>query len=257
LSRLFRASIKENRQLAKNHYLITLHPPVKIKKPRPGQFFMLSAVNSLDPLLKRPFSLYRWLGQDFQILYKVVGKLTNILKDKKPHDTLEIIGPLGNGFPIIKGEDKPILIGGGLGAVPLFSLAETIADKKPLFFIGARNKNELLCIAELKTIGIKPIIATDDGSAGEKGTVVGVVNNFFTSHFSPLTSHLLYACGPRTMLRELFILAEKFKLKGYFALEENMACGIGACLSCVVNTRSGFKRVCKEGPVFSMEEIVW
>jgi dihydroorotate dehydrogenase electron transfer subunit len=186
-----------------------------------------------------------------------VGKLTNILKNKKPHDALEIIGPLGNGFPIIKGKDKPILIGGGLGSIPLFAFAEKIKNKKPIFFIGARTKKEILHVTGLKSIGINPIISTDDGSLGQKGTVLSVFNKFLTSNFSVLSSHLLYACGPRTMLRELSLLAEKFKLNGYIALEENMACGIGACLSCVVRTKDGFKRVCKEGPVFPMEEIIW
>jgi len=240
---------------------------------------MLSTVNSLDPLLKRPFSLYRWLGQDFQILYKVVGRLTNILKDKKPHDTVEIIGPLGNGFPIIKGKDKPILIGGGLGSVPLFALAESIIqqsqipprpplskpwlvegrweDFKPVFFIGAKTRREVLYIDALKSIRIKPIVSTDDGSLGQKGTVLSVFNKFLTSNFSVLSSHLLYACGPKPMLQELSHITKKHSLTGYIALEENMACGIGACLSCVVNTIDGFKRVCKEGPVFSMEEIIW
>lgn len=235
---------------------------------------MLSVDKGIAPLLKRPFSMYRVFGKDFQILYRVVGKATAILKDKKVGDTIEVMGPLGNGFPKLKPKTTPIFVAGGLGVAPLFSLAELIiqqsqipprpplskgrwGDFKPLFFLGAKNKKELLCVNELKTIGVNPIIATDDGSVGEKGTVVDILNNFLTSHFSLPTSQLIFACGPKPMLRELSFLSKKLKIDAYGAFEENMACGIGACLGCVIKTVNGYKRVCKEGPVFPLGEIVW
>jgi len=262
LGKLFQAVIKENKKLRGDHYILTLHPLGKIKEARAGQFFMLGVDKTLDPLLKRPFSLHRKSGKDFQILYRVRGKATNILKDKRAGDTIEVLGPLGNGFPGLKStlnliQGKPILVAGGLGVAPLFSLAESIRDKKPLFFLGAKSKKELLCANELKGIGIKPVISTDDGSAGRKGTVVDALNDFLTRHWSLVTGHWLYACGPKPMLRELGILTKKFNIKAYAAFEENMACGIGACLSCVINTKNGFKQVCKDGPVFPFEEIVW
>jgi len=258
LSRLFKAYIEENRQLTRWHHLLTLHPLKKIKRPKPGQFFMVGVDSGLDPLLKRPFSIHRWLGGNFQILYKIVGKATTILKDKKTGDILNLVGPLGRGFPIPKkSRDKIILVAGGLGIAPLFALAEAMTEKAPLLFYGTRTKKEVLCINELKSLGINPIISTDDGTLGQKGTVIDVLDNFLTSHFSLPTSHLLYACGPKPMLKSLSVLAKKYELKGYIALEENMACGIGTCLGCVVNTKDGFKRVCKEGPVFPLEEIIW
>ncbi len=108
MSRLFRASILENKQLIKDHFLITLHPLEKTVKPKPGNFFMLSVDNGLDPLLKRPISIHRILGEDFQLLYRVVGKGTDILSTKKAGDVLEILGPLGNGFSAIKKTTNPI-----------------------------------------------------------------------------------------------------------------------------------------------------
>jgi len=218
---------------------------------------MLSVDSSLDPLLKRPFSLHRWLGRDFQILYRTAGKATNILIKKKPGDIIDVMGPLGNGFPPAKTHDKIILVAGGVGLAPIFGLAETIKNKKPFFFLGAKTKQELLCMKELKSIGIKPVIATNDGSLGMKGTVVDALEDFLSRHSSLVTCHSLYACGPKPMLYNLSLLANKYKLKAYVALEENMACGIGACLGCVVNTKNGFKRVCKEGPVFPIDEIIW
>jgi dihydroorotate dehydrogenase electron transfer subunit len=222
LSRIFKASVKENRQLTNRHYLLTLHPLEKIKKPIPGQFFMISAGSSLDPLLRRPFSLYRNLGHDIQILYMVVGKLTGILKDKKTDDILELVGPLGNGFPTIKGKHKPVLVGGGLGSVPLIALAESTPKKKPLFFIGARTKKELLYIDALKSIHINPVVTTEDGTLGKKGLITGELENFLTRHASNGDAYCFYACGPRPMLREMSILAKRFNVKGYITLEENM-----------------------------------
>jgi len=257
LGKLFLASIKGNKRLKGNYHLITLNPLEKIIKPKPGQFFMVSVDKTLTPLLKRPFSLHRVVKRSFQILYRVVGKATAILRDKEVGEVIEVLGPLGNGFPELKQEIKPFLVAGGLGIAPMFSLAENIADKNPLFFIGARNKKEILCVNELKALGIKPIIATDDGSMGERGTVVDIFNDFLTHHRSLVTGHCIYACGPKPMLKKLSSLTKKLRINSYGAFEENMACGVGACLGCVINTKDGFKRVCKEGPVFPLDEIVW
>jgi dihydroorotate dehydrogenase electron transfer subunit len=257
LNRLFKASIIENRQIKNNHYLLTLHPLKKIKQPEPGNFFMLSVDVSLDPLLKRPFSIHRWLGCDFQVLYRVVGKGTGILSKRRPGDILDAVGPLGNEFPLTKTHDKIILIAGGLGIAPIFSLAEKLKRENPLLFYGARTKEEALCIDELKSLGIKPVISTDDGSSGEKGNIVTTLMKYLTSHSSLIIGHCFYACGPGPMLKALCSLAIKYGIKGYIALEQNMACGLGTCLGCVVNTVDGYKRVCKEGPVFSIENVVW
>lgn len=261
MNRLFRASVIENRQIKKDHYLLTLHSSEKFKQPEPGNFFMLSVDSGLDPLLKRPFSIHRLIGSDFQILYRVVGRGTGLLSRRKPGELLDVTGPLGNKFPIANTQDKIIFIAGGLGIAPIFSLAEKLIKKKPLLFYGARTNEELLCVDELRTLGIEPVIATDDGSSGRKGNIVNVLRNFLASDSGRAireSSQLcLYACGPKPMLMALSQLAIKYDLKGYMALEQNMACGLGTCLGCVVNTKKGYKRVCKEGPVFSIKEIIW
>jgi dihydroorotate dehydrogenase electron transfer subunit len=265
LNRLFKASVVENRQINKDHYLLTLYPSEKIRQPEPGNFFMLSVDSGLDPLLKRPFSIHRRIGNDLQILYRVVGRGTGLLSRRKPGDLLDVTGPLGNKFPVTGKNEKMILIAGGLGVAPIFNLAEKLKKKKPLLFYGARTREELLCIDELRSLGIEPVIATDDGSSGKKGNIINVLRNFLVSaslraiHESPLhlTHYCLYACGPKPMLMALSQLTAKYDLKGYMALEQNMACGLGTCLGCVVNTKKGYKRVCKEGPVFSIKEIIW
>lgn len=235
---------------------------------------MLAVNSGIDPLLKRPFSIHRRLGGDFQILYRVTGKGTAILSKRCLGDILEVVGPLGKGFPVKTTRDKIILVAGGVGIAPIFALAEKIKMKKPLLFYGARTKDEALCLNELKSLGIKPVISTDDGSLGAKDNIVNVLKDFLshnsvgarlprpysqllTLNPSPVTRHVIYACGPEPMLRALSLLAKEYNLKGYIALEQNMACGIGACLGCVVKTKEGYKRVCKEGPVFPIEEVVW
>lgn len=256
MSRLFKASVIENLELINNYFRITLHPLEKIQKPKPGNFFMLSVDTRLDPLLKRPFSVHNWMGGNFQLLYRVVGKGTNILSKKRPGDVLELIGPLGNSFPIIKNKNI-ILVAGGLGIAPLFALAQSVSKRNPLLFYGTRTRKEVLCNNELRSININPVISTDDGSLGKKGFVTHVLRNFLSQKSSPVSRYVLYACGPEPMLKSLSVITKRHKLKGYIALEQNMACGLGTCLGCVVKTIHGFKRVCKEGPVFPAEEVVW
>jgi dihydroorotate dehydrogenase electron transfer subunit len=257
LSKLFRASVKENEKLAPNHFLITLRPLERILKPKPGQFFMLSVDSSFDPLLKRPFSVHRWLGRDFQLLYRIVGKATEILKQKNPGTVLDLMGPLGNGFQVSGEKSKKILVAGGIGIAPIFSLAELLNGQNPILFLGAQSKDEVLCIDRLKSIGIDPVVSTDDGSLGRKGLITAEVKRFVSDNLSMIADCSVYACGPQPMLRELSLLIKQYELKGYLAVEENMACGLGACLSCVVNTKKGKKRVCADGPVFSADEIIW
>lgn len=258
MSKLFKAFIKENKQITCNYYLLTLHPLVKLKRPDPGQFFMLSVDNRLDPLLKRPFSLYRWLGGDFQLLYRVVGRGTGILKEKKKGDMLEVMGPFGNGFPFKKRRGKKIILAaGGLGIASVFSLAEAVLREKPLLFYGARTARELLCLNEIRSLRINPIISTDDGTSGARGLITDLLEDFLARQSSSITNYCLYSCGPKPMLKTISALAGRYNLEGYLALEENMACGVGTCLGCVINTRDGYKRVCKEGPVFYINEVIW
>ncbi len=127
---------------------------------------MLSVDKGLDPLLKRPFSLHRSIGNSFQILYRVIGKATNMLKNKKKSDIINVTGPLGNGFPLPLPGLRPLLVAGGIGIAPIYAMAEAVRDKKPVFFLGAKSRKEILCVKELKSIGISPMVSTDNGSIG-------------------------------------------------------------------------------------------
>lgn len=262
MSKYIRAKITENTPVNKGHNLLVLSSDNIQQHPLPGQFYMIGTDFSYDPLLKRPFSIFREAssaeGGELQFLYRIKGKGTERMKEMKKGDTVNLLGPLGNGYPIPGRNLTPVLIAGGIGIASLFPLAENLSGNIH-FFYGARTSGELLMLNELKGLVKKElIISTDDGSEGRKGTVVDALNVFLTSNPQLSTSNfLLYACGPSPMLEAVSKVAAEKGIKGYISMEENMACGVGACLGCTVKTKKGYKRVCKEGPVFSAEEIVW
>ncbi len=237
---------------------------------RPGQFINVKVADDLEPLLRRPFGVHKANGRDIEVLYEVLGKGTEILSQRKPGDYLDVIGPLGEGFSV-SGERLAVIVAGGMGIAPLLFLAQTLINRKPkttslkpLVLIGAKTKTQILCEEEFRKLGCDVKIATDDGSRGFKGKVTELLNKILPLAIShkPLA---IYACGPRPMLKEVSRISLKYNIPAQVSLEDHMACGIGACLGCVVKVRSKepgagssqYKRVCKEGPVFNAGEIIW
>ncbi len=256
MNRYLRAKIINNLPLDSKNNLLTIDPLEPVINPETGQFYMIEVGNSYDPLLKRPFSYFRKTSDGIQFLYAIKGKGTSLMKDFKQGMIINIIGPLGTRYPKPKKNYIPLLIAGGIGIASLFSLVEKLS-KKAYVIYGAKIKDDLLMLNDLKNLGNEPIIVTEDGSIGEKGTVVDALKDFLTHQTSLVPRLSLYACGPKTMLEAISMIAIDKGIKGYVSLEENMACGFGACLGCAVKTIYGYKRVCKEGPVFPIEEIVW
>jgi len=256
LSRYFRAKVINNLPLNNKINLLSVKPLESIINPLPGQFYMIEVGNSRDPLLKRPFSYFKKTSEDIQFLYAVRGKGTLLMKNFKQGKSINIIGPLGNGYPELEVGYTPLLVAGGTGIASIFSFAKELPQKAYVIH-GAKCKDELCILDELKDLCSKYSICTDDGSIGEKGTVVDVLTDFLTRHPSLATCLSLYACGPKPMLKAISNITINKGIKGYVSLEENMACGFGTCLGCTVKTIHGYKRVCKEGPVFPIEEIVW
>jgi len=172
-----------------------------------------------------------------------------------------LIGPLGNGFtlPPLPSSENHILIGGGMGIVSLFSLTETLGGRNLTVFIGGKTRNDILCVDDFKELKSKVLIATEDGSLGIRGTVV----DLFFSHrksFKRNEKYSIYACGPIAMLKALAKAATFKNLTCQASLEARMGCGFGACWGCVVKTnhpKTPYQRVCKDGPVFRLEDIVW
>lgn len=256
MSRYFRAQIRENRSIHQNHNLLSLANLDEMAEPSPGQFYMVGMGRGYDPLLKRAFSLFRRTPDGFQFLYRVKGKGTTLLGSMKEGELLDIIGPLGNSYPLPSGGQTAVVIGGGIGIASVFPLAERLSGSCHLFY-GARMEDELFLAGELGAVYENLVLCTDDGSCGIKGTVVDVLRDFMGRRSGESAVPIVYACGPVPMLRGIAETAVSLGMQGYISLEENMACGIGACLGCVVKTKSGYKRVCKEGPIFGVSEIVW
>lgn len=255
------ASIVRNQRLAVDVYHLILAMPEIAVKARPGQFVMLKVAAGLEPILRRPFSVHRLNRETgaVEIIYQKVGKGTAILANRKPGEEIEVLGPLGTGFCV--GHARHIgLVGGGMGIAPLLAVAEQAVEegKQVVIFLGAITKDYLLARTEFGKLG--PLfVVTDDGSAGEKAVVSKPLAEYLQGH----SLDLLLACGPIPMLKALAAIAEAQRIKAQLSLEQNMACGIGACLGCVVpvkaDTPAGFsyKRVCHDGPVFWADEVLF
>jgi dihydroorotate dehydrogenase electron transfer subunit len=252
-----KAKIISNQRLSGNYWHLEFESSLIAQQAVAGQFVNIRVSAGLAPLLRRPVSIHGTKAQKVKIIYEVIGPGTQSLSIRKPGEFLDIIGPLGNGFDYRRlaksREAKNILIAGGMGVAPLVFLADKLKLSKPLVLIGARSKKQILCLSEFKARGCMVKVATDDGSAGFKGRVTDLLK-IILEQTKPLS---LFSCGPHPMLKAVAEIAGDYKINAQLSLEEHMACGIGACLGCVVATKAGYKTVCKDGPVFSSEELVW
>ena len=262
-----KAKIIKNVEVVSDYYKMVLNAPDIAKQAQPGQFVNIRVNDKYEPLLRRPFSIHSIKGANIDILYEVIGEGTQVLSQKKPGEYLDIIGSLGHGFSYREPRPenrKPILIAGGMGVAPLVFLAEKLVtreprteNRKPIVLIGARTKSGLLCEKEFKKLGCSVKIATDDGSKGHRGFITDLLKSLLREPRTENREPILYACGPHAMLKVVAAISKKRCIPTQVSLEEHMACGIGACLGCVVRTKSGSERACKEGPVFNADEIIW
>ena len=226
------------------------------KEAKPGQFVSLYSKDG-SKLLPRPISLCEIDGENsrLRIVYRVTGKNTGTeeFSGLQSGDTVEVMGPLGNGFPLQEAEGKTVfLMGGGIGIPPMVETGKQIQGD---VITIAGYRDELFLTEEMEKNG-KLYIATEDGSAGTEGNVLDAIRE------NGLSADIIYACGPAPMLRALKAYAAKNNIECWISMEERMACGIGACLACVCNSKEKDahsnvknKRVCKEGPVFRAEEV--
>ena len=261
----FKAKVISNKEIAPEHYLLWFKAPGVSKKVKPGQFFNVRVADSYKPFLRRPLGTHDIAAGKIAFLYKVIGEATTLLSAKKKGDVIDIIGPLGNGFNLKK-ENSVILVAGGHGTAPLYALAKRlgIPKQKISVFIGAKTKKHVISTRDFRKLGAKVYVATDDGSSGHKGLVTEVLQKKLKNYFSknpktqkPKNLPTVYACGPKPMLEAVAKIAGRYGIPCQVSLEEYMACGVGTCLGCAVKTCSGYKMVCKDGPVFDAKEIVW
>ena len=236
--------ITENRMIAKNTYLMVLKGDVS-DITASGQFINIK----LDGFfLRRPISVCDVNADSVTIIYKVVGKGTEIMAKMSAGEKLDVLTGLGNGYDLSKSGDRPLLLGGGAGVPPMYMLCRKLLNegKKPSVILGFNSKDEVFFEDEFKALGADVTVTTADGSYGLKGFVTDAMKDMSYTYF--------YTCGPEPMLKAIDKTAAT---SGQLSFEERMGCGFGACMGCSCKTKYGNKRICKDGPVLEREEIIW
>lgn len=256
---LTKSKILYNDEVGPDLYRLTFEAKEIAETAQPGQFVMVKTApgTSDDPILRRPFSIHRIDGKRVTILYKVVGRGTRFLATEKK--TIDLVGPLGKGFSIPE-QGKMALVGGGLGIAPLFFVAQqcvrkarsSLPEDENLILLGAGTAAEFPVVDDFRQLGFKVLTATDDGSAGHHGQVTDLMG---TKNMEDQWNVL--ACGPSPMMRAVSEKCAEKKWECQVALEAAMACGMGACLSCAVQSKDegSFLHVCKDGPVFKAGDV--
>ncbi|AEG14871.1 Dihydroorotate dehydrogenase, electron transfer subunit, iron-sulfur cluster binding domain protein [Desulfofundulus kuznetsovii DSM 6115] len=257
------ANIVQQEQVGPGQYRLTLYAPVIASCAVPGQFVYIRCTGSLDPMLRRPLSIHGVNRRKGEVLflYQVVGRGTALLAAKRNGEQLAVMGPLGRGFTLPEPGQRVVLVGGGIGVAPLVFLGHELVQRKNqvCLLVGARSAHQLPVGKEGYTAPFELAVATDDGSCGHHGPVTDLLEKILAGE----GADMVYACGPRHMLRQTASLLARFGVPGEFSLEERMGCGVGACLSCVCKTagKGGepfrYRRVCVEGPVFPADQLVW
>ena len=240
------------------YFLLVAHAPQIAPLVRPGQFAHIRIQPMKDALLRRPFSIYQTEGETFSILYKAVGKGTEVLSRMKPGDELSALGPLGHGFTVPQpGGETPLLVAGGYGMAAMYLLAQR-SPQKGIVFVGGRRRVDILCEEEFRALGWDVRVTTEDGSHGEKGLVT---QPLIAELRRSTNSRKLFACGPTPMLKAVGKIAQEFDVPAELSMDEHMCCGVGVCLTCVIPVKAGdgweYQRTCTEGPVFDSRNVVW
>lgn len=246
-------TVLSNRQLSGGHMILDLLCPEPIPIMEPGQFAEVLVPNTGEVYLRRPFSIHDVdvHNNTLSLFIKIVGKGTRALTQLRHGDTLNMVYPLGQSFGFPE-HDKVLLVGGGCGVAPLLFLAHRLSESgyHPDILIGARTADEIHEIEKYESYGSLYLI-TEDGSLGEKGLVTH--HSIFKQETFPYKT--VFACGPEGMLKAVNQAVKDFEAEVFVSLENTMACGIGACLCCVVQTTTGHRCVCTDGPVFNTKEL--
>jgi dihydroorotate dehydrogenase electron transfer subunit len=252
------AQIVSNARDTDLYFRLVIGAPQIAPLVQPGQFVHVLVLPMKEALLRRPFSVFQVAGDTLSILYKAVGRGSEVLSRMRPGEELSVIGPLGHGFTV-PGPDglTPLLVAGGYGMAAMYLLAQR-SSQKGLVFVGGRRRADILCEDEFRALGWAVRVSTEDGSQGEKGLVT-----------QPLLAELrrstagrkLFACGPTPMLKAVGRLAAEFNVPAELSMDEHMCCGVGVCLTCVIPVKTAdgweYQRTCTEGPVFDARQIAW
>ena len=258
------AIVVENRQVSKACWRMALDPEANYQSAVPGQFVMFQIGSPQTALLRRPFSIFglretHGRHQGIELLYKVVGRVTDQMRQLVPGNRVNLLGPLGRGFRVQSGHTRLYFVAGGIGVAPIrFLIRSLIAQEWGLaecrIFLGGRSRDELLCRDEFERLCLALSLTTDDGSAGRQCVITDPLADAMQSD----PPQGVYACGPPAMLQCVAGLAETFGVPCQVSMETHMACGIGACLGCALHPSrvdAPYLHVCKEGPVFDAADL--
>lgn len=251
--------IVQNKKLNDKYYLLEIKCEEFVRSAKVGQFIMINTRHhdyTNDPLLRRPLGVADINGDKFTLVYMVVGKGTMLLSEMKKGDKISFSAPLGSTFTLVE-KQRTALVAGGIGIAPVYWLAKTLKDRGCVvdLYYGGRTVDDVVLLEELKENTDHLIVTTDDGSAGIKGLVTEPFAENLASY------DMVYTCGPKGMLRAVSEICVKSEVPVEVSLDERMACGLGACLGCIIYVKEGEnvvqKRCCVEGPVFDGSVVVW
>ena len=258
----YKAEIVKIEQLKQDIYKFSVKAPEIVKQAKPGNFIEVRVIDAIEPLLRRPISIYNMYEKTgvLEFIFQVKGKGTEILAKRKEGEYLDIIGPLGYGTFNIEGYNKVAIIGGGIGIFPLYELAKQLKNKtntQVSTYIGFRNKDYVVLENEFENVSDKLTLTTDDGSYKIKGYAIEELKKDMLES----KVDMIYACGPLPMLKAIKEYSIEQGIPCQISLEQKMACGVGACLGCAVKTANSPKdspeyvHVCKLGPVFDAKDV--
>ena len=253
-----KATVLEHHNFQGEYRILRLAAPLIGPSVKPGQFLHLQIPHLGDRILRRPFSIYKADSNGVAVLYKPVGRGTEFMIPLQVGDTVDIIGPLGNGYPQMKEGSLPVLVAGGYGNAALYLKAKELPVKGVAFF-GGRTAEDILCVEEFKALGWDVRPTTNDGSLGIEGLVTDAFDPWMKEQ--DIQTLELFVCGPGPMLKAMGDRAIEHDFTAWLSLDENMVCGVGACLTCVIKRKTDdgweWARCCKDGPVFESREILW
>lgn len=262
------ARVLSNTRLSPDYNVLALAAPTIAGEAAPGQFVMVKTAAGLDPLLRRPFSIFEILRdssgdlQGISILNKRVGVGTSQLYALEPDDEVSVLGPLGRPFEPVSPPDEAWMVAGGVGLAPFATLAEALAARGTTMtlFYGGRSAGDLYYDTWFANLGAELVLTTEDGTRGERGRVTAPLRRALAAR-SVDRAVTLYTCGPTPMMRAVAELGAEFGRRVFVSLEQVMGCGMGGCYSCVVPIHQGahshFVRSCTDGPVFDASMLVW
>ena len=244
--------VKKLNKIRPDVFLLSFDSAYLSKNSYPGQFLHIKIIKTI---LRRPFSIHCVKGKTVFILFRIRGRGTQILSGYKPGDKVNIIGPSGKGFCLNGKSGKNILLAGGLGVAPLVFLADKLKESKPLVILGAKDKNDSICVDEFKRKGCKVYVVTEDGSRGKKGTAVDILKSL-SKKFNKSDKINIYTCGPEAMFKGIKkVIGKSGNISCQASFEQFMGCGLGICCGCTIETKVGYKKVCKDGPVFNINDV--